>query len=1139
MVNKMKNYKIMDGNEACANAAYLFTEVCGIYPITPSSPMATLVDKWSSEGRKNLFNERVSVEEMQSEGGASALMHGALQAGSLTTTFTASQGLLLMIPSMYKMAGEMLPGVIHVAARSLATHSLSIFGDHQDIYATRMTGFAMLSSSNPQDAHYLAYVAHLSAIEASIPFLHFFDGFRTSHELNKINILSEGDILPLINFDKIKKFKERSLNLGKSITRGTSETEDIYFQVSETRNKRYDDLPDLVMAQMHKINAVAGTDYKPFNYYGVDDAKFVIVAMGSVTDTIKSVVDALNKSGKKVGCINVHLYRPFSSKYFLNVLPKSVTKVAVLDRTKECGSNGEPLYLDVTNVLKGSEIEVVGGRYGLSSKNTTPEMINGVFDMLESADVKNNFTIGIKDDLTNLSLEEKDIKIENDYKEFKVFGYGSDGMVTGAKSVMKVLGSRDGTFVQGYFEYDSKKSGGVTIGHLRVSDKPIFAPYYPKNVELIVVTKDTYLSKFNVLEGIKNNGIFLLNTEKNDEEINELLPNKVKRELVAKNIKFYVTNAETLASKYNLKGKISSIISSYILDLLGASNEDRDKFKETIKKSLSGKSEETINNNMSVIDERSEYIKEYDKNLFTYKDDKEDSIINDPLHKIMNRDGNSLSTKDVYEFMDGTFPGGSSKSEKRKITDVVPIWKKENCIGCNQCSFVCPHGVIRPFLLKESELSTYGLTKDDVIPALGEDDKYLYISVSEENCTGCGLCNYVCPGKSGNKALEFGQTNDKRNEISCKLFDKHINESKFSKDTLKGVMYNKPGFEFPGACAGCGETPYLKLLTTMYKDEIVISNATGCSSIYGASVPSTPYSIPWMNSLFEDNAEFGYGLYTSYKHQRDKIKNVMSSSMEIVSNDVRKLFDEWLNNMENYEITNRIMHELEDKELPKEIKDNLEFIPSRNVWIIGGDGWAYDIGYGGLDHVLRKNERVRVLILDTEVYSNTGGQSSKSTKVGAVAEFASDGKKTNKKDLFKVAMTIPNLYVASVCLGANMNQTLKAFKEAENHNGPSLIIAYAPCIAHGIKGGMKNAIEEEKLLVESGYTLLMRYLPEEEKLYLDSREPDFSRYEEVFNRELRYSNLKNTNIDSYEELYNMNEDDAKIRYNYYKELSEK
>lgn len=1134
----MKNYKIMDGNEACANAAYLFTEVCGIYPITPSSPMATLVDEWSSNGRKNLFNETVTVEEMQSEGGASALMHGSLQAGSLTTTFTASQGLLLMIPSMYKMAGEMLPGVMHVAARSLATHALSIFGDHQDIYAARSTGFAMLSSSNVQDAHYLAYVAHLSAIDASVPFLHFFDGFRTSHELNKINILNEADVLPLINFEEIKKFKERSLNLGKNITRGTSQTEDVYFQISESRNKIYNLLPDIVKRQMDKINLVAKTDYKPFNYYGSKNAEYVIVAMGSVTDTIKMVVDTLNENGEEVGLINVHLYRPFSPKYLLEVLPKSVKRIAVLDRTKECGSNGEPLYLDVCSVFKHGEVEVIGGRYGLSSKNTTPSMINAVYKNLINETPKNNFTIGIKDDVTNLSLDEEEIVCKNDYKEFKVFGYGSDGMVSGSKNVMKVLGGKDGTFVQGYFEYDSKKSGGVTIGHLRVGDSQINAPFYPTNIELLVVSKDSYLSKYDVLEGMQEGAIFLLNSEKSDEEINDLMPAKMKRKIVSKGIKFFVTNAESLASKFNLKGKTSSIISAYMLDMLGCSPEDREKFVEIVKKSLKGKDEETIKNNENVITHRADYLREYDVNKFTFEENASCDH-NCAMCKMINREGSKLSVNEVYEFMDGTFEGGSSKSEKRKITEYVPVWNKENCIQCNQCAFVCPHSVVRPFLLTEEDLEKYGLTKDEVLPAVGEDNKYFYVAVSEDNCTGCGLCNFVCPGKGGNKALDFGRVDERRNAIAEKLFSEHKNESKFNKYTVKGVGYEKPGFEFSGACAGCGETPYLKLLTSLYRDEIVISNATGCSSIYGASLPCTPYSIPWINSLFEDNAEFGYGLYTSYRHVRNRIKDVMKNSLEIVNPDIKSEFIRFLENSENYEITSSVKENLIEKEIPKEIKENIDYLPARNVWIVGGDGWAYDIGYGGLDHVLRKNEKVRVLVLDTEVYSNTGGQSSKSTRVGAVAEFANDGKKTDKKDLFKVALTIPNLYVASVCLGANMNQTLKAFKEAEEHNGPSLIIAYAPCIAHGIKGGMKNSIDEEKLLVESGYTLLMRYNPDEGKLYLDSKEPDYSRYEEVFNRELRYKNLTKNNAENYEELYNANQDEAKRRYNYYKELSEK
>ena len=1131
----MNKYYVMDGNEACATIAYMFSEICGIYPITPASPMAALCDRWSSEGKKNIFGSVVKIVEMQSEAGAAAMVHGSLQAGSLSTTFTASQGLLLMIPSMYKISGEMLPGVIHVAARSISTHALSIFGDHQDVYAVRQTGFAILASSNVQDAHYLALISHLSAIDSSLPFLHFFDGFRTSHELNKIKIIDPNSISKMIDKDKIKEFKKRALNIGNNIVRGTSQTEDVYFQNTEVRNKYYDELPDIVAKNMEELNKIEKTNYKPFNYYGSKTADRIIVAMGSVTDTIKLTVEKLNKNGENVGVIIVHLYRPFSKKYFFNVLPDSVSKIAVLDRTKEPGSIGEPLFLDVTNALKDNKnIKVYGGRFGLSSKNTTPSHIKAVFDNLSKREPKNNFTIGIVDDITNKSLEITNFDIDNKYKEIKVFGFGSDGMVSGAKNIMKVLGKNENKFVQGYFEYDSKKSGGVTIGHLRIHDKPINAPYYPSNLSLIVLTKESYLNIFDVLKGLKENGIFLLTTSLTDEQLNEYLANKVKKYINEKNIKFYVVDTSELNQKYKLNGKINTIVSAIILKMLGSTHEDEIYFKEIISKALKSKGKEVINNNISVIDEVFDYVHEVNKKLLTYTEEKEINECKNVICKMYERCGSDLKVSDFLEHKDGTYPCGTSSCDNKKISDYSPTWIKENCIQCNKCSFICPHSVIRPFSLTEEDLNKYHLKDTDVIKSIGEENKYFYIGVDSNNCTGCGLCINVCPGKMNNKALNM------KNEVSDfkykKLFEEHENKVNWNKFTVKGLGFVKPVFEYPGACAGCGETAYIKVLTNLFGNEIVISNATGCSSIYGASLPSVPYKIPWVNSLFEDNAEFGFGIHMSYKAKRERIKEIMYQSRNDVSSEIKSLFKKWIDNIDDAQITNEVKEKLQGHNLPKGLKELMDYMIARKVWLIGGDGWAYDIGYGGIDHILASGENIKILVLDTEVYSNTGGQKSKSTRASAVAEFANNGKDTSKKDLFKIAMATQGVYVASVSLGANNEQTIKAFKEAEEYNGPALIIAYSPCIEQGIYKGLSNSVEEQKMLVDSGYNILMRYNPQTKILSIDSKEPDFSLFKEVFNKELRYNNLKKLNPNQYKELYEKCLDDAKNRWIYFNNL---
>ena len=1133
----MKRSYIIDGNEACARGSYLFSEVCGIYPITPASPMASLTDKWSSEGKLNIFNDTVKVVEMQSEAGACALCHGSLQAGSLSTTFTASQGLLLMIPTMYKMAGEMLPAVIHVAARSLATHALSIFGDHQDIYATRSTGFCMLASSSVQDAYYMGILAHLCAIEGSLPFLHFFDGFRTSHELNEVELLDDEDVKTLVNMDKINEFKNRSLNLGKSITRGTAENGDVYFQNTEVRNKYYDDMVDIVVKNMDKINKLALTSYKPFNYYGAKDATHVIIAMGSACKTTKSVCEALNKTGKKVGLLEVHLYRPFSAKLLIEALPNTTKVIGVLDKTKEAGSEGEPLYLDVVSALKDKSIKVYGGRYGLSSKDVTPSDINGVFENLFSVKPKNNFTIGIVDDVNNLSLKPKEIEIKKDYKEIKVYGFGSDGMVGASKNFMKVLGEKDDTYVQGYFEYDSKKSGGVTISHLRVGPTKIEAPYFLESPDFIVVSKDIYLNKYYCLKDIKEGGILLISSNKNDEELNKLMSNENKKTILDKKVKVYIANLDELNKKYELRGKINNVICMYMLKVNGYSDEDIESFKKLVKKTYSSKGESVVNNNINAINEGLKYLEEIDNRIFTISSEvKPEKNFTDEILKLR---GNDLKVSDFMDHKDGTFDGGTAKSDKRKISESVPKWCKENCIECNQCSFVCPHGAIRPFSLTDNELIESHIDKDETIPSLGEKDKNFYISVSEANCTGCGLCISACPGKNEEKALSSGPYNERLDRISDYLFDYHENDTPFNKFTVKGVGFNKPYFEFSGACAGCGEAGYIKVLTELYGRNMVIANATGCSSIYGGSLPLTPYKLPWMNSLFEDNAEFGFGIHMSYKNTRERIKKLMYKYKDEVDPEVKAVFKEWIDNMDDDDLTYAIKNKLETCEIPDEIRALLDYIPSRTVWILGGDGWAYDIGYGGLDHVLHSNENVKVMILDTEVYSNTGGQKSKSTRSGGVAEFASSGKQEVKKDIFKIAMSIPNVYVASISMGANMMQTLKVFKEAKEHNGPSLIIAYSPCIEQGIIGGMSNQLDEQKTLVDVGYNLLMRYNPEEDKLTVDSKEPEFTNYDAVFRNELRYKNLEVKNQEEYERLYEENMNYSVERYNYYKDLENK
>lgn len=1118
--------KVTDGNYACSLASYDFTEVAGIYPITPSSQMAEQIEKWSNQNRFNFFDDTVKIIQMQSEAGAAGMMHGSLSAGLLSTTYTASQGLLLMIPNIYKMVGEMLPGVIHVSARSISTHALSIFGDHQDIYATRTTGISILAASSVQDAYYMSILAHLTAIKSSLPILHFFDGFRTSHELNKIDILEKEKYYNLIDFEALNNFRNNALHPNKSITKGTAQNDDIYFQSMEARNKYHNQVVTIVKEYMDEINKIANTDYQPFNYYGSVEAENVIVAMGSINETIKETIDYLNNP--KIGLLEVHLYRPFSQEFFKTALPKSVKKVAVLDRTKEPGSIGEPLYLDVVAALKDEPITVVGGRYGLSSKNMTPSHIESVFNMLDDK-LKNPFTIGIDDDVTFLSLTPTPLKIKNSL-EFLIYGYGSDGMVTAAKSIIKIVG--EDAFVQGYFQYDSKKSGGVTISHLRFSKKEIKSAYYVENPKLVVVTKESYFKQYRLLKNICKDGVLLINTNRLKFDLFDQEDIKI---INAKNIKIYAIDANKIAAENNLNDKISIIMEVAIFEISQIINSEKAKMKikEQIAKDFADKGNEIIENNQKIIDLVKKNIKNLEiiDNQITYQKSY------DFLTKINHLEGNDLKVSEFHPR--GEFVGGTTKVEKREIANHVPTWLSEHCIQCNLCSFVCPHAVIRPFYLSEVEYQKAPeyIQKRAVRPLEPNLAEYYFIiGISVKDCTGCGLCINKCPGRNKEKALLFSQLateiKNKEQEIADYLFANISNKKLISEDIIKGTQFNKPRFAFSGACAGCGETPYLKLLTQLFGDRLIISNATGCSSIYGGTAPSTPYDIPWASSLFEDNAEYGYGMQIAYQVAKKRLEKIMNET-----EDVNKVFyDEWLKNKDNYQVTKMVYDEIDYEKAPKMLKALKEFIPARTVWAVGGDGWAYDIGFGGIDHVLSSNDNINILVLDTQVYSNTGGQTSKASTVGSIAPFAGMGKRNYRKDLARIAMNYPNVYVAQISLGADGMQAIKAFKEAEAFNGPSIIIAYSPCIAHGIKGGLTNSINNQNLAVTSGYFPIFRYNAQTEKFILDSKKVDFNLYETFLESEKRFSMLKIINRENAEELLKINKEQAIKTYEYYKSL---
>ncbi len=1132
----MKKYKVMDGNEACSYVSYLFSELAGIYPITPASSMAEKIDELSSKGFNNLYGSPVKVVEMQSEAGAIALVHGALQAGTLATTYTASQGLLLMIPNMYKIAGECLPCVINVAARSVATHALSILGDHQDVYAARSTGFCMMASSNVQDVMNLTAVSYLSSIDNSMPVLNFFDGFRTSHELKKIEVLDGKDLLYMLNKKALEDFKDRSL-IASKVIRGTTQNDDIYFQNTEARNEGYDKMPDVVNSYMQKINEITKKDYKPFNYYGDKNASRVIVAMGSVCDTVREVVD----NEEDLGLVEVHLYRPFSKKYFFDVIPKTVKKIAVLDRTKEPGSAGEPLYLDVCSMYQGKSLapKIIGGRYGLSGKNTSSACIKAVFDFLDDPNCFTGFTVGIEDDLTGKSIPVRDYKIKHKgTRELLIYGYGSDGMVTASKDIITIMGNYTEAFVQGYFQYDSKKSGGVTKSHLRIAREEINRPYYVEKANTLVCTKDTYLLRYDILDKIKNNGTFILVTDKIGDDLINFLPNKVKKVMIDKNVVFYVIDAFDIAKRYNIPNKVSMIMETAIFKVGSLVNYNLiiDKIKEQITKKFAKKGTEVVNCNLNAIKEVDDKLIKVDINMTSLgeeKDYKNHLIKDEVMEYVSNLEGDKLRVGKFKEHKDGSFKPETSKLEKRDIANMLPCWDKEKCIQCNMCSLACPHGVIRPFILTMEEAKRYDI-ENNVAKVPGKDNLYFYMGISWKDCTGCGVCASVCPAKEKAIVMMDKEKAPKKNiEV---LFDDDLNKNIVPKNTIKGSQFEKPLFEFSGACAGCGETPYIKLLTQLFGDRLVIANATGCSSIYGASHPSMPYNVSWANSLFEDNAEFGLGIKMGDMVQKERIKNILRSSN--LSEENKMIADNWIDNDDDIKAAEDMLRNFDFSEAMKAERLK-KYIMPRSLWMIGGDGWAYDIGYGGLDHVLSSKQDVNILVLDTEVYSNTGGQTSKSTRSGATAKFSSNGKKGEKKDLARMALAYSDVYVAHVSLGANMQQTIKAFEEAEKHKGPSIVIAYAPCITHGIKSGMKDSIKEEKLAVESGYFPIFRYNPEGDKFNLDYKNPDFDKYEEFLSRENRYAMTKLVNEKRAEELFEANKDHAIKRFNFYKELSEK
>ena len=1166
---KEKIIKSVDGNTAAAHVAYAFSDVAAIYPITPSSPMGELVDEWSAEGRKNIFDQTLKVQELQSEGGAAGALHGSLSAGAFTTTFTASQGLLLMIPNMYKISGELMPTVFHVSARAIAGQALSIFGDHQDVMSARATGFALLASGSIQEINDLALVAHLSTIRSSIPFVHFFDGFRSSHEIQKIQMLNYDDIPSLVDWAAIKKHRDRALNPEKPHLRGTAQNPDIYFQVTEAGNKFYQAVPKIVEEEMKKVGKLTGRKYQLFDYFGAPDAKDIIVMMGSGAEAAEEAVEYLNKNGEKVGLVKVRLYRPFSVEHFLKVIPKTVKRIAVLDRTKENGSYGEPLYVDVSAVFqhhKDWDVTIIGGRYGLGSKDFTPSMAKAVFDNLTMNKPKNNFTVGITDDVTftSLPVNEEIYATPEGLVQCKFWGLGGDGTVGANKDAIKIIGDNTNMYVQGYFAYDSKKSGGVTVSHLRFGKSPIKSTYLINNADYIACHNPAYVDKYDLLEGIKKNGTFVLNCSWSLEEMNEKLPNSLKKTIAEKNLDFYTIDAVKIAESVGLGGRINMVMQTVFFKLSKVLPVDEaiKYLKEAINDTYGKKGKDIVEMNWKAVDASFEninkisYPKEW-KNLVPEEPVKRDEpeFVSEVMKPMLAQQGDKLP---ISKFTPGgLFPTGTTKYEKRGIAIHVPEWQIEHCIQCNQCAMVCPHAAIRPFLVTDDELKNApkGFKAKKAVGKEAEGLNFR-IQVYPEDCIGCGNCADICPSKE--KSLVMKPYATQLEQIPNQKYAEKIpiRSGGFDKYSVKGSQFQQPLLEFSGACAGCGETPYLKLATQMFGDRMIIANATGCSSIWGGSAPSVPFTTnkeghgpAWANSLFEDNAEYGFGMVLATIQRRNKLADLIKKARENASGELKEAFTKWLEQKDNAEgskewgdrIKELLKNNHRDKTL-NEIWESKTMLTKKSIWSVGGDGWAYDIGYGGLDHVIAMGEDINILVFDTEVYSNTGGQSSKATPIGSVAKFAASGKKTKKKDLGLIAMSYGYVYVASVAMGANKNHLMKALKEAESYPGPSLIIAYAPCINHGIKKGMGKTQEEEKLAVKSGYWPLYRYDPrlkEEGKnpFQLDYQAPDGSLHEFIMG-EVRYNSLTRTFPKEAEKLHKKLEEDVNERYSKYKRMAE-
>ena len=1176
-----KFMKTVDGNTAAAHVAYAFTDVAAIFPITPSSNMAEAVDDWSAQGRKNIFGQKVNVVEMQSEAGAAGAFHGSLQAGALTTTFTASQGLLLMLPNMYKVAGGLLPGVFHVSARALATSALSIFGDHQDVMAARQTGCVLLASGSVQEVADIAPVAHLAAIEGKLPFIHFFDGFRTSHEIQKVELLEYSDYASLLNMEAVKAFRDSALSPNHPVTRGTAQNDDIYFQTREASNKYYNNIVGVVEKYMAKMSELTGRKHGLFNYYGDENAKNIIIAMGSVTETIEETIDYLNAKGGSYGLVKVHLYRPFSNKHLLEAIPASAERICVLDRTKEPGSTGEPLYLDVRNAFFDVENApmIIGGRYGLGSKDVTPTDIKTVFDNLTSEKPKNNFTLGIVDDVTNTSLEKSEsIKIAHPGTvRCKFWGLGSDGTVGANKQAIKIIGDNTDKYAQAYFAYDSKKSGGITMSHLRFGDAPIRSTYLIDEADYIACHNQSYVNQYDLLKGLKEGGVFVLNTIWSQEELEQHLPAKMKKFIADNNINFYTVNATKIAQEIGLGNRINMIMQSAFFKLAAIIPETEavEYLKDSIKKAYGKKGEKVVNMNFEAVEAGLNALVKIDvpanwsnaEELEMAVDSDEPEFIKNILRPMNAQEGNNLPVSAFEGLEDGTFPAGTAAYEKRGVAVNVPEWITDNCIQCNQCAYVCPHACIRPVLVNEEEAAN-APESFNTKKAIGKGFEGLQyrMQVSPMDCTGCGNCADICPAKQ--KALVMKPLDTQEVEVENWAFAVDTTKVAPKGDimaptTVKGSQFRQPLIEFSGACAGCGETPYIKLVTQLFGDRMMIANATGCSSIWGGSAPSTPYTVnhegkgpSWANSLFEDNAEFGYGMMLGVKQMRNKIAETMQTLLTMdICESAKEAFNAWLEAREDGEVSKAASEKVlevlagtcscadeEVKSLLAEIESRKDYLVKRSQWILGGDGWAYDIGYGGLDHVLASGENVNVLVFDTEIYSNTGGQASKSTPVAAMAKFAAAGKRSKKKDLGMMAMSYGNVYVAQVGMGADKNQLMKAIIEAEKHDGPSLIIAYSPCISHGIKEGMGRAQANIEKAVKAGYWHLYRYNPQlkaegKNPFTLDSKEPTES-FREFLMGQVRYAAIAKQYPDVAEELFNMAEENAKERYNNYKRLAE-